>query len=373
MEHIIPKIFFFCCEQGTPEAARHQYGIIPLAEGLTEQGIICYSNVNYYRLNWADSSKYLFIRDLTVNPKDCDIVVLNDRWFLEGNPIPDGLFRKGRKYITVYIDCSDGVFTHTFKHEWRAFDFIFKAHYNQRIKPMPANVRPWAFGLPKRIIAATKGAEDWENRSDALLSNFRVEHDLRKTAKEILYPLLKDLFTIDYSNDGFAPPVEPVAVFEWEQNGRRHNPAYYEKLKKSKAVSCFGGRYAHRFAQPALLQKPMRRIEHILPHVFMALYQWDSFRLWETFSAGCLVFHVDFEKEGCVLPVMPQNGIHYMGMDLADPGKIRKQVMDLHSVFSQIAHNGKEWAQANYSPFAIARRFLSELGYNPEKEHEFER
>jgi hypothetical protein len=293
----IPKIFFFCCEQGPPEAARHQYGIIPLAEGLTELGIICYSNVNYYRLNWTDSSEYLFRRDLNVSPEDCDVVVLNDRWFLEGNSMPNGLFCKGRKYVTVYIDCSDGVFTRSFNQEWRAFDFIYKAHYNRRITPMPINVLPWAFGLPKRIITATQNGERWENRADVLLSNFRNEHPLRQMAMEVMYPNLKDLFMIDHSNDGFSPPVEPAALFEWKQNGRRHNPAYYEKLKKSKAVSCFGGRYSHRFAQPVLLRKALMRIEQILPHAVKTLYQWDSFRFWEAFAAGVWCFTWTLRKK----------------------------------------------------------------------------
>jgi len=358
----IAKIFFFCCEQGhPPELARYQYGIIPLGEGLKEIGIISYSNVNYW---WCvpDSSEYLFRHDPNVNYEDCDIVVLNDRWFLHGNSIPKDLFRKGRKYVTVYIDCSDGVFTRTFNPQWRNFDYIFKAHYNQRIVGMPANVRPWAFGLPSRMIKATDGGENWEDRTDVLLSNFRVEHELRQRAKEIIYPILSDVFTIDYSNDGFAPPTDPAALFEWEKTGGRHNPAYYERLKKAKAVSCFGGRYAHRFAQPYFLRKPMRNIEHLFPYAFKTLYQWDSFRLWESFAARSLVFHVDFEREGCVFPVMPKNGFQYMGVDFSNPGKTREQILELQPRFSQIARNGREWALANYSPLATARRFLSEIG-----------
>ena len=104
-------------------------------------------------------------------------------------------------------------------------------------------------------------------------------------------------------------------------------------------------------------------MERILPNITKALYQWDSFRLWEAFSAGCLVIHTDLDEEGCVLPVMPQNGFHYLGLNLKNPRGMRERILKLSSSFGQIAQNGREWALANYSPRAIAQRFLLELGY----------
>jgi len=357
-----PSIFFFCCSQGPPVEARYQYGIVPLAEGLAEIGIKCYSNVDYWHID-PHSSEYLFSSSDKVRPEDCDIVVLNDRWFRYGNAMPKSLFKKNRKYLTVYIDCADGVFTRSFKPEWRRFDIIFKAHFNKRMLGVPKNMKPWAFGLTKRIISATNAGEPWGNRQSVFLSNFRVQHSLRKSAKDILHPLLQSIFTIDTSTDAFEPPSEESALIEWKRTGRRHNPAYYPKLNQAQAISCFGGHYAHRIANPILLRKVMNRFTILIPQSTMILCQWDSFRLWEAFSAGCLVFHVDLSQEGCQLPVMPKNGDEYVGVDLKNPQKAWEWITNLHPDFSEIAYRGRQWALANFSPLAVAKRFLLELGY----------
>ena len=360
-----PTIFFFCCPQGPPEAARYQYGIIPLAEGLRKRGCPIYSNVDYWHLS-PGSSDFLFPKTRDVSFEDCDIVVLNDRWFRYGNLMPSSFFQKRRNYLTAYVDCADGVFTRTFKPGWHKFDVVFKAHYNQRIRGIPTNVKPWAFGMTERILTATDADQNWTTREPVFLSNFRVEHPLRNAASEILHPMLSDIFKIDNSTDGFVPPSEPLALFEWERTGRRHNLTYYEKLKSSQAASCFGGKYAHRWATPVNFRKIFNRIEKWMPCSAMALYQWDSFRFWETFAAGCLVFHVDLKQQGCLLPVMPRNGVEYIGVDLKNPTKTREWILDVKPVFADIAYRGKQWALKNYSPSAMANRFLSELGYSEE-------
>lgn len=358
-----PVFYFFCCEQGPPEAARYQYGIVPLAEGLADLGFDFYANTNYWPLD-RTNRRFLFRGESHVHYEDCDVVVLNDRWFRYGREMPKDLFRRGRRYITVYIDCADGAFTHTFSREWRKFDFIFRAHYNKRIIFMPGNVRPWAFGLTNRIIAATREGKEWEARENILIWNFRTEHPVRKMVRSVLYPFLAEIFTIDNATDEFSfPPEDPDALFEWQKTGRRHYPSYYEKLKRSRAVACFGGKYAHRFAYPTLFRKMVSRYEHILSLGSGILYQWDSFRLWEAFAAGCVAFHVDLEKEGCVLPVMPKNGIHYIGVDLTDLKSAREHIMSLLPHLGQIARGGKQWALEHYSPVAIAKRFLAEIGY----------
>lgn len=93
------------------------------------------------------------------------------------------------------------------------------------------------------------------------------------------------------------------------------------------------------------------------------MYQWDSFRLWESFSAGCMVLHVDFDQYGLQLPVMPKNFHQYLGVDFNNL-KILEEVINTDlACLAQIAENGKIWAKEHYSPLKTAQRFLCTLGF----------
>jgi hypothetical protein len=91
--------------------------------------------------------------------------------------------------------------------------------------------------------------------------------------------------------------------------------------------------------------------------------QWDSFRFWEALSAGCLSFNLDLDKYGVILPEMPVNWSHYIGIDLDRVEESMDRVEQIKGSFEEIAQCGREWALAHYSPKAVARRFLSALGY----------
>ena len=90
--------------------------------------------------------------------------------------------------------------------------------------------------------------------------------------------------------------------------------------------------------------------------------QWDSWRLWESLSAGCLIFQVDMEHYGLTLPVMPKNWEHYIGVNFDNLEEFKTQLQRNVSRFGQIAENGKKWALDNYSPKNIAKRFLKLVG-----------
>src|SRR5262249_19179624 len=46
------------------------------------------------------------------------------------------------------------------------------------------------------------------------------------------------------------------------------------------------------------------------------LAQWDSFKLWESFLAGCVVAMPRLETFDLKMPVMPTHGEHYIGFTL---------------------------------------------------------
>ncbi|MGA7936953.1 MAG: hypothetical protein WCA35_25585 [Kovacikia sp.] len=95
------------------------------------------------------------------------------------------------------------------------------------------------------------------------------------------------------------------------------------------------------------------------------LLQWDSWRLWESWSAGSVVFHADLEKYGAVLPVMPQNWKHYVGVDFESPKGTAQILEKDEKVLERISAQGRQWAIDNYAPLPTAMRFLAMLDKRP--------
>src|SRR5262249_39044411 len=108
----LPRVYFYCCN----DPGNLQEDVIALAEGFVELGIPFHASCNY----WLQSTRpddYLLRADPEVRPDDCDIVIVSYTWpywirmgtfDLVRRSLPDGLFRKGRKYVTVYMDNHDG-------------------------------------------------------------------------------------------------------------------------------------------------------------------------------------------------------------------------------------------------------------------------
>ncbi|TVQ02372.1 MAG: glycosyltransferase family 1 protein [Balneolaceae bacterium] len=103
----------------------------------------------------------------------------------------------------------------------------------------------------------------------------------------------------------------------------------------------------------------MNRVDdryHILTHD--RILQYDSWRFWESLASGCVTLHADLEKYGAILPVMPKNGKHYIGIDFSDLNNSLKRVEELHK-YEEIGFNGRKWVLEHYSPEKIAKRFLN--------------
>ena len=89
------------------------------------------------------------------------------------------------------------------------------------------------------------------------------------------------------------------------------------------------------------------------------IIRWDLWRFWESMASGCLTVALDFNEYGFQLPVMLENGVHYVGLRLdrlsEDLGML---TTDRHRL-SEIAERGRHWVIAHYAPTPTALRFLS--------------
>jgi hypothetical protein len=358
------KIFFYCYPTGSPENAAYQAAIVCLAEGLEELGIPFYSNINHWRTS-PDKDEYLFRHDPAIKPDDCTIVVFDGCWFTFGNSFPENLFHPKRTYTTVYFEqAADG--KHGWKPEFKQFDFIFRAHYNKNFQ-YPSNFHPWAFGLSRRIIQETAEVPDFEDRKKSLLVNFRIGHPLRHFVQENFIPHISKTLTVDDSVDSFdSAPSEQYHYLQWKQTGMRHYPEYYKRLRESVACACFGGLFINPWPRNAF--GPTNSTDRIFNKLLKALHlkpsrlmNWESSRFWESLAAGCVTLHVDLEKYGAFLPIMPENWRHYIGIDLENIEETIFHIANEPDVFEKISVEGRRWALEHYSPVPTTLRFLETI------------
>jgi len=372
-----PLVYFYCRH----EEANLQEDVIALAEGLNQLGIRYYANTNYW-LQSTTPGDYLFRHDPAVAPDDCDVVIVSYTWpswmhpetfRVERQPLPEGLFKAGRKYRTVYMDSHDGYRTVSWEPEFGQFDVILRAKLNGRAWH-PGNMRPWVLGLNNRILDATVNGAPFGERDRKLLVNFGASHPYSHGTRELASrhferPALA-LLPIDRTKDDLsAPPSDPYDALMWRQTGHRFSRAYYERLKHSQAVACFCGDMipAAPFEHPdrylagggrARLRRALFEMLDRLDSRPRRAIQWDSFRFWEALAAGCAAFNIDLEYYGVSLPVMPVNGEHYFGVRFDAVDATLDRIAEDPSLLERVAHQGREWALANYSPRALASRML---------------
>lgn len=372
----IPTVYFYCRD----EEANLQEDVIALAEGLNALGVPHHANTNYWQQSTVPGD-YLLRHDPVVTPDDCDIVVVSYTWpawmhpdtyAVDRRPLPEGLFKRGRRYRTVYMDSHDGYRTVSWEPEFRAFDMILRAKMNRRAWH-PANLRPWVLGLNNRIIDATANGRPFNDRHPSVLVNFGASHPYSHTVRDVaaqaVEPRLAQVLEIDRTKDDLsAAPSDPFGALMWRQTGRRFSRAYYERLKRSQAVACFcgdlippspydpsgylvGGNKARIRRQlfdwlARLDRRPWRSI------------QWDSFRFWESLAAGCAAFNIDLDQYGVALPVMPVNGEHYFGLRFGSVKETIDRIEADPGLLERVAGQGRQWAMEHYAPRALAARLL---------------
>jgi hypothetical protein len=364
------KIFFYCNPGLLPEQGAYPHSIVCLAEGLKALGISFYSNVNYWQLS-PDQEDYLFCCDSTITADDCSIVILDCDWFVNNHDFPERLFHHKRNYLTVYFERPADAINlprNGWQLEFRQFDFIFRNHYNYRFK-YPLNFHPWAFGLSNRILQETASLPDFRDKKMNLLVNFRLDHPLRNEIQEKFLPLIQKILKVDDTIDKSDTSLDTYHSLQWHQTGMRHYPRYYQRLNHSVACACFGGLFINpwppdSFGPTKFLDRVMNKVLIRLDPRPRRLMNWDSFRFWEALSAGCVTFHVDLEKYGAMLPVMPENWKHYIGLDWSHMGEAIDRITAEPEILESIATQGRQWALEHYSPIPTALRFLEIIRKN---------
>ena len=363
------------------EPFNRQEHVVALAEGLRDLGVPFSGNCDYW-LQSTEPGDYLVRHNPAIRPDDCDIVVVSGTWpfFMRPRtfevarrPLPDGLFKRGRKYRTVFLDNDDGHRTVSWDDEYRQFDLILRSHLNRRAW-YPENMRPSVLGFSSMIIRAASGGLPFSRRRRAVLVNFGASHPYghgtRTEAARKFLPELEKLIPFDATKDNLkVAATDPYERLMWEQTGFRFAQSYYDRLKKSQAVACFCGemippmpwRNPGQYLVGGNKAKLKRSLFEVLAQIDPRpprSVQWDSFRAWEAWVGGCATINIDLDLYGPELPVMPENWKHYIGVDLRQPMKTIERLRDQPGLLESVAHEGRAWALEHYSPKAVAQRLL---------------
>lgn len=355
-----PIIYFYCLPSGPPEATDYHHSLVCIAEGLSELGIKYYSSCNYW-LQSTVRDDYLLQYNKDVVPDDCDLIIVESSYIYKCG-VPTEIINKKRAFISVLIDNTDGVRTFSHTKVSGCFDLILRTHYNKKdCYYQTERVKPWAFGLSNRMLKELNSVSEWSEREQKILVSFGCMHPLRRRIIHDVLPRLKDFFEVDESIDSIVASTDYHSLMWW-QTGRRHYPEYYKRLKNIAACAAFGGLTPPAWeVEPNLLKRYWRRRKE--GYKTRILTQWDSWRLWESLAAGAVTFHIDFEKNDLLLPVMPENGFHYFGVDMdnIDEDLVR---CENGGLLDEISINGRKWAIENYSPRVVAQRVLDLISVN---------
>jgi hypothetical protein len=375
------RVYFYC----RSEPGVLQEDVVTLAEGLLELGVPFSGNCNYW-LQSTEPGDYLIKHVPAIQPDDCDVVVVSYLWPLWmtmgefktfRSPLPEGLFKRGRRYVAVYMDNHDGHRTVSWEPEFRQFDVILRSKLNKRAWH-PNNMKPWVHGFTNRILKAVESQLPFEQRRRVALVNFGASHPYghgaRTEAARSFLPELEKLIPFDTTKDDLQTvPADPYERLMWEQTGMRFSQSYYDRLKTSQVVACFCGE----LIPPMPWMNPDQYLvggnKAKLKRVFYEMLakldlrpprsvQWDSFRAWEAWVAGCANINIDLDLYGPILPVMPKNWEHYIGVDLGRPMETIDRLKNEPGLLERIAREGRAWALENYSPRAMAGRMLSHAG-----------
>lgn len=369
----IKSVYFFIAEH-----VLYDDSILYLAEGLKELGIPFFSNKIFWKTD-SENQNYLFNYDSNISYQDCDLIVISYTWFEYINHItykhyqqdfPHFLFYKNRKYKIIYLDPTDGYKTRSWDKEFRMFDFVFRAKFNRNTYN-PSNLRPWVLGFTNRIINATKGFSNVEDRDYVVLQNFNFshpyEHGIRKFAKEKILPKIDEKIPVVTNITPNDVKLEGYDLLMWEQTGQKHSPLYYETLKKSFAIATFCGElvpfYPHNPSvymiggKKAQLKKTIYHALSLITNKDSRIIQWDSWRFWESLCAACIPININLEKYGVKLPVMPENWKHYVGLDLDNLHRDIER-LGTDTQIKNIGLEGYKWAMKNYTPLISTKRLL---------------
>lgn len=327
------------------DSSTFSYAATCLADGLHQMGVPILANIDYGDLLITDF-RFEKCDDISMRENAyCLLVDLQDtRQYYEQ------MIRLDTPYARTVVLCTqDEVGNFCID----GADAFLCTHEN-RYRKLAGIRLPIGFGLSSAMIRKSLNLLPNEPRSEGFVYNFRpsLNQNLRASLDLVLLPVMRQHFPV--YND--TPRVG------------RWNDDYFRLLRGSLGCLAYGGTFEQDFSKNEyfLLNEQFRTFtSYVERYRETILLRWDSWRFWEALVFGCVTIHLDFEEYGFMLPVMPENWKHYVGINLADVRRDVERLMDERHRLPEIAWNGHQWAIEHYSPISVAKRFLQNQFFLP--------
>jgi hypothetical protein len=350
-----------------------------LAQGLKSLGIRAHAGVDWW-FETPNDKETLFVHDPDFNPANADIIIctkasyrgFNERFQPEIHGFPEWLMNRERKFRLVYIEDEDGYEALSWYPPFTEFDLVLRTKMNRR-GFAPPNFRPWQLGVSDHVIKRAGEKLQASSKKLQVLLNFNAthpfEHPLRRLAKDRIIPRFEEFMTVDRTVAKWqGAPTDSYDAFHLQQAGQFFNPFYHDFLAESAACFAFCGelipglpfnpaamlRGGNKARLKRALWSEVSKVTGAVPRAI----QWDSYRFWECLAFACCPVHLDLEKYGVELPVMPENWTHYIGLDLDNLEADLDRIKQSPDILLEIGRAGRAWLIENYSAQKVAKRFL---------------
>jgi hypothetical protein len=377
---MLPEAVYFHIENDVV----YEDGFAYLAEGLADLGVECCGSRDFWVRHGSNAP---LVRGQEIASRKWPVVFISNNTYRHESIDADGrhLIRHNDPDLEslskqaeriVLIDLQDGY--SNIGAEDPRISLIFRAKFNRWCRQSP-KTRPYVLGVQKRVLDyPPRTSEDpWNERRilDSTGFTHPYQHGTRRYFDQKLIPILEDMgirISKEMAGKIGVEPNDADARQWWLLTDGKHNTEYFDLVRRFPMHACFCGEIISALpTDPTSILLGGRRAQ--LRKIFWSflsgfcmrprrLIQWDSWRFWETLALGATPLMFDLAKLGVVLPVMPENWVHYVGLDLEDPfGSIRELENRWHDI-PQIAAAGRSWLIDHYSPVANARRVCHEVG-----------
>jgi len=370
-------LIYFLCH---PDPKNYQWDIVPLAEGFEELGIPFCGSANYWK---KPDGSWLIRQGEEKAGQKADAVVVSTGFLYwiqgrgrdEHGKLPAWILQRDLRHKVIGMDFCDGYLSPVVNRWANHLDIILRAHFNRRCW-WPPNIRPWAYGLSRRILdSANKHRTEKSSRKGCLFAfgaSHGFPHGARQHAENNLFAEIYSRMPMITRQDKLAEsPLDAADGLLWSQCAGRHNPVFFERLSSVQVCAAFCGEFV-----PSLPERPdflvggnRARVRRMfwsalsrLQGGSFRLIQADSWRFWEALACGAAVLHHDATETGWALPISPAPFETYLPASPHGENSRLFQALSDESALRRIGERGREWAIENYAPRKAAERLLSIIG-----------
>lgn len=321
---------------------------ISLAEGLEELGVPVLANIRAYPRPYPHHSPYLFNQNLSP-PEQAALVVIDVSSIDDNVNLGAAAYQalralQCRRVALCMADQMAGSFLPV---EIPSEVPTFMAHVSTNLHHAGWRI-PWAFGLSNDILRQAEAARGRNPvRRRAFVRNFRPS--LKQAVRQCL-----DLAFV-------SPLSRHFEIDRRIDDGYLFQSGHYDRLARAIGCLAYGGNFEEDYSRNEAFRKSGLKVARVVGDDPI-IVRWDSWRLWESLASGCVTVALDFAEYGFCLPVMPQNGVHYVGLRLDRIGETIEFLSTASDdQLAAIGEAGRAWALEHYSPKAVAVRFAEKI------------